>query len=117
MSPMAGFKTEWSGAVGLLGVTAGKNTNPASGAPRLKLKQFAEAFRLHAAHWDLCLLLVAYFQHIAGFEPRHHFFNVMNVDQVGAVRTPERVRVHRSVQFLKRAVVGSTFTVTRGDRN
>src|SRR5215470_7055952 len=83
----------------------------------LKLKQFAEALGLLAADGDFRLLFVVHFEHVAGFKPGHNFLDVMNVDEVRAVRAPKHVGVERGVHLFERTVIGSTvgFACTNGD--
>src|SRR5205807_4682646 len=53
--------------------------------------------------------------YVAGLEPRHHFLDVMNVDEEGAMRAPERVRIKRGGQFIECAIVRSAFHVLGHD--
>ena len=61
----------------------------------LHLQQFAEAFGLRAADRDLGAALIGHFKHVARLEPRHDFLDVVDVDQVGAVRAPEDFGLER----------------------
>src|SRR5438105_9428517 len=58
-------------------------------------EQFAHALDLAAADGNFGLLFVAHFEHVAGLEPRHHFLDVMDVHQEGAMRTPEGIGLER----------------------
>src|SRR5437899_6130798 len=77
----------------------------------LQFEQFAQAPDLGAADGNFGLLLVVHFQHVAGFEPRHHFLDVMNVHQVRAVRAPERFGVEGGLHLFECAVFGSSLVV------
>src|SRR5438874_13091544 len=61
----------------------------------LQLEEFAHALDLRAADGNFGLLFVAHFEHKAGLEPRHHFLDVMDVHQEGAMRTPEGIGLER----------------------
>src|SRR5260370_10907000 len=63
----------------------------------LQFKQFAEALGLRAADGDFGLLFVAHLEHVAGLEPGHHFFDVLNVHQNRAISTPERIGFERRI--------------------
>jgi hypothetical protein len=98
----------------------------ASGAPSWSLKlenatseleKFAEAFGLGAADGDFGLFFVVHFEHVAGFEPGDDFFDVVDVDEEGAVRAPEGVGLETVVEFFESAVVGAAFDVASGDRD
>ncbi len=83
----------------------------------LEFEEFAEALGLLAAHGDFGLFLVVHFQHEAGFEPGHDFLDVMDVDEIGAVRAPEGLGLQGVEQFLEGAVVGGAFDVFGDDGN
>ena len=77
-------------------VTRGGKRNPNHlfySTKKLELEQFPQAPYLCAADGNFGGFLVVHFQHVAGFEPRHYFFDVMNVHEVGAVRAPEGFRI------------------------
>src|SRR5208282_280579 len=50
----------------------------------LQLKEFAEALGLRAGNGDFGLAFVVHLEHVARFEPRNHFLDVIDVDEVGA---------------------------------
>jgi len=70
---------------------------------------------LLAGDGDFGGFFVVHFQHEAGFEPGDNFADVVDVDEKGAMRTPEGVGVERGVEFLEGAVVGGAFEVSGGD--
>src|SRR5215470_20001507 len=81
----------------------------------LKLKEFAEAFGLLADDGDFGLLFVVHFEHVAGLEPGHNFLDVMNVDEIRAVRAPKNVRIERGVHFFECAVIRSAVGFARAN--
>ena len=84
---------------------------------QLELEEFAEAPGLLARDRDFGLLFVVHFEHEAGLEPGHHFLDVVNVDEEGAVRAPERFLVEGAEEFLEGAIVGSAFDIFGDDGN
>ena len=68
-----------------------------------------------AGDGDFGLLFVVHFEHVAGFEPGNNFLNVVDVDEVGAMRAPKNVGVERGVHLFERAVVGSAIGFARAD--
>ncbi len=66
---------------------------------------------------DFGLFFVVHFDHEAGFEPGNDFLDVMNVDEIRAMRSPEGVGGKRFVKFFEGAVVGRAFDIARGDRD
>src|SRR5205807_7968483 len=90
-------------------------TSHQSRVAMLQLEQFPHALDLAAADGNFGLLFVAHFPHVSGLEPRHHFLDVMNVDEEGAMRAPERVRIKRGGQFIECAIVRSAFHVLGHD--
>src|SRR5882672_670082 len=88
-----------------------------SDAQRLHLQEFAEAFGLGAAYGDFGGALVGHFQHVAGFEPGDDFLDVVDVDQVGAVRAPEKFRVERRLELFDRAVIGGALDLAGNYRD
>src|SRR5579871_6092314 len=89
---------------------------PVRPAP-LQLEQFAEAARLDAAYRYLGVLLVVHAELVARLEPRHHFLDPVDVDQVGTVHAPEHLAVEAGLEILDGAVVGLAFQVRRDQRN
>ena len=81
----------------------------------LEFEEFAEAFGLLAGDGDFGGFFVVHFQHEAGFEPGDYFADMVDVDEEGAVGSPEGVGVERGVEFLEGAVVGGAFEVFGGD--
>ena len=59
----------------------------------LQVEKFAQAPGLGAANGDLGLLLVVHPELKTGLEPRNHLSNPVDVDEIGAVHSPENVRV------------------------
>jgi len=70
---------------------------------------------LLAGDGDFGGFFVVHFEHEAGFEPGDDFLDVVDVDEIGAVRAPERIGVEGGVEFLKGAVVGGAFEILGGD--
>ncbi len=64
-----------------------------------------------AGDGDFRGFFVVHFKHEAGFEPGHDFLDVVDVDEEGAVGTPEGVGLQGFVEFLEGAVVGGAFDV------
>lgn len=62
-----------------------------------------------AGDGDFGLFFVVHFEHEAGFEPGDDFLDVMDVDEIGAVRAPEGVGIERGEEFFEGAVVGGAF--------
>jgi len=80
-----------------------------------QVEEFAEAFGLLAAHGDFGVFLVVHFEHEAGFEPGNNFFDVVDVDEIGAVGAPEGVGIQRGEEFVEGAIVGGAFHVFGSD--
>ena len=66
---------------------------------------------------DFGLFFVVHFDHEAGFEPGNDFLDVVDVDKIGAVRTPKRIGGEGFVKFFEGAVVGRAFDIARGNRD
>lgn len=81
----------------------------------LEFEEFAEAFGLLAGDGDFGLFFVVHLEHEAGFEPGDDFLDVVDVDEIGAMRTPEGFGVEGSVKFLEGAVVGGAFEILGED--
>jgi hypothetical protein len=81
----------------------------------LQVEEFAEALGLLAGDGDFGLFFVVHFEHKAGFEPGHDFFDVVNVDEIRAMRAPEGFGVQAGEEFVEGAVVGGAFGVFGGD--
>jgi hypothetical protein len=58
---------------------------------------------------DFGLFFVVHFDHETRFEPGDYFFDVMDVDQIGAVRAPEGIGIQAGVEFFEGAALGSAF--------
>src|SRR5579863_9733242 len=56
-------------------------------------EQFPQSAGLSPADWNLCLLLVVHAQLVRALEPGHHFADPVDVHQVRAVRSPEKLRI------------------------
>jgi len=72
---------------------------------------------LLAADGDFGLFFVVHFEHEAGFEPRDDFLDVVDVDEIGAMRAPEGFGIEGGVELLEGAVVGGAFEILGGDGN
>jgi hypothetical protein len=83
----------------------------------LEIEEFAEPPGLLAGDGDLGLFFVVHFDHEAGFEPGNNLLDVVNVDEIGTVGTPERVGGERFEEFFQGAVVGGAFDIAGGDRD
>jgi hypothetical protein len=70
---------------------------------------------LLAGDGDFGLFFVVHFYHEAGLEPGNDFLDVMDVDEIGAVRAPEGVGGESVVELFKGAVVGGAFDIASGD--
>src|SRR5271165_21618 len=81
--------------------------------PELEFEEFAEALGLLAGDGDFGLLFVVHFDHEAGFEPGDDLLYVVDVDEVGAVGTPEGIGVQGGVEFFEGAIVGGAFDFLR----
>ena len=68
-----------------------------------------------AGDGDFGGFFVVHFQHEAGLEPGDDFADVVDVDEIGAVRAPEGVGVEGGVELFEGAVVGGAFEVFGGD--
>src|SRR5579884_1528167 len=87
----------------------------AAEAAELQPEQFAKTTRLRTANGNFGLLLVVHAEHVARFEPRHHFADVIDVHQVGTMRAPEGVWIELREQFLQGAAIGLSFHLRGGD--
>ena len=83
----------------------------------LEVEEFAEAFGLLAGDGDFGVFLVVHFEHEAGLEPGNDFLDVVNVDEVRAMRAPEGIGIETGKEFVKSAVVGGAFDVFGGNRD
>src|SRR6266849_9989531 len=88
-----------------LGSIRGEGLKEEGVVARLHLQQLAQPFCLRAADGNLRLLFIRHFEHVAGLEPRHHFLDAVDVDQVRSVRAPKDVGIERGLQLLDGAVV------------
>ncbi len=70
-----------------------------------------------ARDWYFAGAFVVHFQHVAGLEPGDDFLDVIDVDQVRAVRAPEAVGVEGCGKFFDGAVIGDAFEVAGEDGN
>ena len=59
----------------------------------LEVEQLAQALGLGAADRNLSLLFVVHAQLVGALEPGHHFLDVIDIDQIGAMGTPEQVGI------------------------
>src|ERR1700735_5045252 len=84
---------------------------------RLELEEFAEAFGLRAGDRNFAGALVVHLEHVAGLEPGHHFFNVIDVDEIRAVRAPEDAGIERGHELFDGAVIGDALGVARENRD
>jgi len=60
---------------------------------RLQSEEFPQALRLSTADGNLGLFLVVHPQLVRAFEPGNDFANAVDIDQVGTVSAPEKIRV------------------------
>ena len=81
----------------------------------LEFEEFAEAFGLLAGDGDFGLFFVVHFDHEAGFEPRDDFLDVVDVDEIRAMGTPEGVGVEGGVEFFEGAVLRGAFDIAGDD--
>ena len=81
----------------------------------LKFEQFAKAFGLLAGDGNFGGFFVVHFEHEAGFKPGHDFSDVVDIDEIGAMRAPEGIGVEGGVEFFKGAVVRGTLEILRSD--
>ena len=58
-----------------------------------------------AGDGDFGLFFVVHFEHEAGFEPGDDFLDVVDVDEIGAVRAPEGIGIESGEEFFEGAVV------------
>ena len=72
----------------------------------LQLEQLPEPLGLRAADGDLRLLLVVHAQLVAGFEPGHHFADLVDVDHEAAMGAPETRWIEQFEQLLESAALG-----------
>jgi hypothetical protein len=80
-----------------------------------EVEELAEALGLLAGDGDFRLFFVVHFDHEAGFEPGNDFLDVVDVDEIGAVRAPERVGGEGFVKFFEGAVIGRAFDIASSD--
>ncbi len=81
----------------------------------LEFEELAEALGLLAGDGDFGLFFVVHFDHETGFEPGNHFLDVVDVDEIGAVGTPEGVGVESGVEFFESAVLRGAFDFAGDD--
>src|SRR5437660_4189791 len=67
---------------------------------KLEFKQFLHALDLRTADGNCRLLFVVHFQHEGGVKPGKNFLDVMNVDEEGAMRLPERIGIERVAELV-----------------
>jgi hypothetical protein len=91
--------------------------NPRVGPRQLEFEEFAEALGLLAGDGDFGLFFVVHFDHEAGFEPGDYFFNVVDVDEIGAVGAPEGVGVESGVEFFEGAALRGAFDIAGNNGN
>ncbi|MGB2675465.1 MAG: hypothetical protein WAN12_00080 [Candidatus Acidiferrum sp.] len=82
---------------------------------KLEFEEFAEALGLLAGDGDFGLLFVVHFDHEAGFEPGNDFLDVVDIHEIRAVGTPERVGVEGGVEFFEGAVLRGAFDFAGDD--
>src|SRR4051794_652505 len=58
-----------------------------------KFEKFPQPPRLHAAHGNFGVLLIVHSELVARLEPRHHFFNAVDVHQERAMHAPEHLAI------------------------
>src|SRR5580704_19057094 len=90
------------------------STHPAA-SKHLEVQKLAQTFSLGARDGNFARALVVHFEHVAGLEPGDDFLDVVDVDQVRAVRAPEAVGVEGGGKLLDGSVVGDAFEVARED--
>src|SRR5271166_1447209 len=56
-------------------------------------EQFPQPSGLSPADWNLCLFLVVHAQLVRALEPRNDFADAIDVHQIGAVRSPKKIRI------------------------
>ncbi len=81
----------------------------------LEVEQFAKTFCLGAADGYLGVLGVVHAELVAGFEPGHDLADVLDVDDEGAVGSPEGLRVELIHEFFEGSAVGMAFDGWRDD--
>ena len=82
-----------------------------------KLQQLSQPLRLRAADGDFRVLAVGHTELVGAFEPGDNFFDVVDIDQVGAVDPPEKRRVQIGLKFLDGPVIGLAFQVLAHQRD
>src|ERR1700735_357942 len=88
------------------------STRPAA-SKDLEFQKLAQAFGLGARDGNFARALVVHFEHVAGLEPGDDFLDVVDIDEVRAVRAPETIGVEGGGKLLDGAVVGDAFEVAR----
>ena len=68
-----------------------------------------------AGDGDFGLFFVVHFDHEAGFEPGNDFLDVAEIDEIGAVGTPEGVGVESGVEFFEGAILRGAFDFAGDD--
>src|SRR5207245_8818652 len=68
----------------------------------------SQPFCLGSADGNLRLLFIRHFEHVAGLEPRHHFLDAVDVDQIRSVRAPKDVGIERGLQDRKSTRLNSS---------
>src|SRR6186713_2676965 len=78
--------------------------------PRLattsELQVFPQPFRLRPADRNLRALRVLHPEDVVPAEPRDNLLDLVDVDQMRPMHSPERVRVETGLQLVKGPVVG-----------
>src|SRR5262245_46964740 len=72
---------------------------------RLQLQILPEPFGLGTAHWDLRALGVLHPEDVIPAEPGHYLLDLVDVDQMRAMNSPENVRVEPRLQVVQCPVV------------
>ena len=74
-------------------------------AERLQVEEFAQPPGLGAADWNFFLRVVGHAKLVAGFKPRHHFADVLNIHNVRAMHAPEDGGIELFHQLFQGAAV------------
>ena len=72
----------------------------------LESEEFAQALGLGPADGNFSLLFVVHPQLVRALEPGDDFLDAVDVDQVRAVRAPEKIGIEAIQQLFERAAVG-----------
>lgn len=72
---------------------AGRPGERGVGPKKSEPEQLPQTFGLSPTDWNLALLLIVHAQLVRAFEPGHDFANAIDVNQVGAVSSPEQSRI------------------------